>query len=203
MSEQHERLQAAMKRAGFLRPRDVRERYPDWNPNTFKSNANGNAPFGYAQAEVYGRAFGVDPTWLYKGTGSMGAAKENAVPLVGYVGAGAEAHFYAGADDPNEQVDAPGDLWSSDLRAASIRGESLGPILEDWLIFFGEERRGVPSDHLHQLCVVGLPNGQVLVKKIVPAKAEGLYHLRSNSGEGNLDDQEVVWSAKVKDMRPR
>lgn len=122
------------------------------------------------------------------------------VQLVGYVGAGAEAHFYAEGDDQLDYVDAP--PWASDqTRAAEIRGESLGPLFDRWLIFYEDVRSPVTPDLHGRLCIVGLPNGKVLVKKLRPAGG-GLYHLLSNTEEP-MWDQEVSWAAIVKEMRPR
>jgi hypothetical protein len=122
------------------------------------------------------------------------------VPLVGYVGAGAEAHFYAESDGPLDEVEAP--PWATDqTRAAEIRGESLGPLFERWLVFYEDVRSPVTPDLHGRLCVVGLPNGKVLVKKLRPAGG-GLFHLLSNAEEP-MWDQEVAWAAVVKEMRPR
>lgn len=130
----------------------------------------------------------------------FGASGNRTVPLVGYVGAGAEAHFYAEGDGPLDDVDAP--PWANDqTRASEIRGESLGPLFERWLIFYDDVRSPVTPDLHGRLCILGLPNGKVLVKKIRPA-GNGLFHLLSNTEEP-IWDQEIAWAAVVKEMRPR
>lgn len=123
------------------------------------------------------------------------------VPLVGYVGAGAEAHFYATADDPNETVPAP-DNWTPNMVAVEIRGESLGELFDHWIVFYDQVKTPVTADMIGRLCVVGLPDGRVLVKKIKASRSHGLYHLLSNT-EGPILDVEVEWAAKVKTMVPR
>ncbi|RTM07470.1 MAG: phage repressor protein [Hyphomicrobiales bacterium] len=52
------------------------------------------------------------------------------------------------------------------------------------------------------LCVVGLPDDRVLVKRIRRAKTPGFFHLDSNT-EPTINDVEIVWAAKVKSMEPR
>lgn len=135
-----------------------------------------------------------------------GAAAANArrpmVRLAGYVGAGAEAHFYAGADDPDEMVDAP-DNATPQTVAAEIRGTSLGPAFDRWLVFYDDVHSPVSSDLHGQLCVVGLANDQVLVKIVRPAGEPHHFHLISNGSEEPIFDQEVLWAAKVTNMRPR
>lgn len=122
------------------------------------------------------------------------------VPLVGYVGAGAAAHF-ATADDPAEEVDAPEDSTVNTV-AAEIRGTSLGPAFDRWLVFYDDVRSPVTPDLHNQLCVVGTED-QVLVKILRPAGSPDRFHLISNASEEPLFDREVQWAARVKTMKPR
>lgn len=202
LGERHHRLRQARVHAGFERQRDVFERFGGWNRNTYKSNENGNAPFSFDQAKTYAKAFGVRAEWLYDGSGAMLETRgSRTVPLVGYVGAGAVAHYYASADEGLGEVDAP-DNSTKDTVAVLIRGESLGPLFEEWLVFYDEIRAPVTPDLHGQLCVVGLPNDQVLVKRLMPSRSRGLYHLYSNN-EAPILDQEIGWAARVKSMTPR
>ena len=130
----------------------------------------------------------------------LDAARQE-VPLVGYVGAGAEAHFYATADDPDETVPAP-DNWTPNMVAVEIRGESLGELFDHWIVFYDQVKTPVTTDMIGKLCVVGLPDGRVLVKKIKASRAPGVYHLLSNT-EAPILDVEIDWAAKVKTMVPR
>jgi len=125
----------------------------------------------------------------------------NEVPLVGYVGAGATAHFYASADEGLGTAPAPEGATASTV-AVEIRGESLGALFEHWLVYYDEVRSPVTHDMIGRLCVVGLVDDRVLVKKIQRSKTPGLYHLLSNT-EAPIFDAEVVWAARVKSMMPR
>lgn len=129
------------------------------------------------------------------------ARDEKSVPLVGYVGAGAEAHFYAAGDDGLGTVPAPDGATPSTV-AVEIRGESLGALFEHWLVYYDDVRSPVTADLIGRLCVVGLLNDQVLVKQIKQSRVEGLYHLLSNT-EAPILDVEVAWAARVKSMVPR
>lgn len=124
------------------------------------------------------------------------------VPLVGYVGAGAVAHYYAaGGGDMGEMIEAP--PGSSDRTVcAEIRGDSLGPLFENWLIFYDDVRTPVTPDLFGRLCVVGLPDDRILVKKLRPAGQAHHFHLLSNNEEPILD-QEVLWAARVRSMTPK
>lgn len=123
------------------------------------------------------------------------------VPIVGYVGAGSEAHFYAGADAPNEIVTAP--PGSNDTTVAVlIRGDSLGDVFEGWVAYYDDVRSPPTPDLLFRLCVVGLEDGRVLIKRLALGTANGFYHLISQAGNV-IKDQPVAWAALVKALLPR
>ena len=126
---------------------------------------------------------------------------EATVPLVGYVGAGAEAHFYATGDGELDRVPAP-DGATPDTVAVEIRGESLGALFEHWIVYYDEVRSPVTPDMYGKLCVVGLADDKVLVKQIKPSKTAGYFPLLSNT-EGPILDAIILWAAKVKSMVPR
>lgn len=146
-------------------------------------------------------ALDVEPAQLVAEGHAGIRARPKMVRLVGYVGAGSQAHFYAAADDPAEEVEAPENA-SERTVAAEIRGVSLGPAFDRWLVYYDDVRSPVTPDLYHQLCVVGTED-QVLVKIIRPAGAPNHFHLISNGGEEPIFDREVAWAAKVTNMRPR
>lgn len=123
------------------------------------------------------------------------------VPVVGYVGAGAVAHYYAGGDGGLDDVPAPANATPNTV-AAEIRGESLGPLLDGWLVYWDEVRNPPTPDMLGRLCVVGLVDERVLVKQLKASAVPGRFHLLSNN-EGPIFDAEVTWAALVKSMTPR
>lgn len=124
------------------------------------------------------------------------------VPLVGYVSAGARAYFNA-ENEELERVRAPNDATPNTV-AVEVRGDSLGALFDQWLVYYDDDevRSPVTSDMIGRLCVVGLPDDRVLVKRIRRAKTLGLYHLDSNT-EPTINDVEIAWAAKVKSMEPR
>lgn len=68
--------------------------------------------------------------------------------------------------------------------------------------YYDEIRRPVTEDLIGRLCVVGLPDGRILVKRLRRARSPGFYHLESNT-EPTMPDEEVVWAARVRNMTPR
>lgn len=128
--------------------------------------------------------------------------EELQVPLVGYVRAGATAHFYSTADNPDERVPSFDGATEATV-AVEVRGESLGPFFDRWLIYYDDVRSPVTPDLFGELCVVGLPDDRVLVKQIQPSKSPGLYHLYSNTLEPPITDVAIDWAAKVKNLARR
>lgn len=214
IKERAARLKQARQRVGLKTLKEVYEKYPRWSKDSYKSHENGNGTFSFKRAEVYASAFGVRAEWLYSGTEPMlhpppqspaviplrrRARPARTVPLVGYVAAGSEMFFIA--DGSLGEVDAPEGANESTV-AAEVRGTSLGPLFERWLIFYDEVRRPVTTDLIGRLCIVGLPDGRVMVKQIQKARGDGMFHLLSNN-EPPLLDQGVEWAARVRTMTPR
>lgn len=123
------------------------------------------------------------------------------VPLVGSVGAGSAMSFFGTADSPDEMVPAcPGATEST--VAVEVRGTSLGELFDRWLVYYDEVRTPPTSDLIGRLCVVGLPDENVLVKKLRRGHLPDRYSLFSNV-EPPIYDVEVVWAARVKHLSPR
>lgn len=155
-------------------------------------------------AQGLARALKTNLNWLVDGTGeeeTHEANEERTVPLVGYVGAGAEAHFYAVAQGNLDEVSAP-DNSSADTKAVEIRGDSLGSLFDRWLVFYDDVRSPITLDLVGKLCVVGLKDDRVLIKKVRQGSKKHLFRLISER-EPPIEDVEIDWAAKVKTMVPR
>jgi SOS-response transcriptional repressor LexA len=197
METMGERLKFARKRAGHPSAMGAAKRF-GWTASTYAAHENGQNDYGLEEARRYGKAFKASPVWLLTGEGGVDI---RTVPLVGYVGAGAEAHFYGAGQASDEEVSAP-EGASPDTVAVEVRGDSLGAFFERWLVFFDDVRRPVTEDLIGRLCVVGLTDDRVLIKKLTRSRNGSLFHLLSQSGDPILD-VEVQWAARVKQMMPR
>jgi DNA-binding XRE family transcriptional regulator len=201
MSEPHERLRQARRAAGYEEATDAARALGLREP-TYLAHENGSRGFR-ARAPEYAKRYGVSLEWLLTGRGQKEQRQilpaDRTVPLVGYVGAGAEAHFSASGE--LDRVAAP-EGSTEDTVAVEIRGESLGSFFDRWLIFYDQVRRPVTADLVGKLCVVGLEDGRILVKKIQRSRSRGLFHLISQT-EGPILDVAIEWAARVKNMVPR
>ena len=140
-------------------------------------------------------AYGVD-------TGDVVRGQRPSVPIVGYVSAGSEMTLYGEGQGAHGEATAP--EGSSDRTVAvEIRGESLGPFFNGWLVFFDDVRSPITDDLIGKLCVVGLDDGRVLIKRLIRSRSgPGLFHLYGQFGDPSLDVR-VKWAAQVKSVVPR
>lgn len=130
------------------------------------------------------------------------AARKRTVKLKGYVGAGAEAHYYSLADEDFEEVAAPMTVNDQTV-AVEIKGTSLGPFFEAWLVYYDDVRSPVTPDMAGRLCVVGLSDDRILIKRL-ERNGRGGYDLISNSNsEPRIENAPIEWAACVTDMKPR
>jgi DNA-binding XRE family transcriptional regulator len=205
MADPHERLQKARAEAGYPDATAAADAIGVSRP-TYYAHENGTRGFIRA-GERYASFFHVSLDWLLTGKGAPRRPKtptegrvQATVPLVGYVGAGSETHFFAN-DAPLDDVPAPAGSTDSTV-AVEIRGESLGTFFDRWLVFYDDVRRPVDNSLINRLCVVGLEDGRILIKKVQRSKARGLFHLISQT-EPPILDVEIEWAARVKNMVPR
>lgn len=127
---------------------------------------------------------------------------EALVPLVGYVGAGAETHRFAEGQGPFDMVPAP-DGATENTVAVEVRGTSLGQAFDGWYVFYDQIFDPPTTGLLGRLCVVGLADGRVLVKTLRSGHLPGRHTLESNVGEPPIYDVEILWAAMVRHMTPK
>lgn len=129
--------------------------------------------------------------------------KPKQTPVVGEIGAG--ERFYPFDDhaigDGLEMVDAPENC--TDCVAVRIRGDSMKPFKNGWLVFYERYADGVPSNCLNELCVVKLVDESVMLKMVKSGSLPNHYHLVSfNEQYKPIPDQKLLWASKVKNIRP-
>jgi hypothetical protein len=170
-----------------------------------RAESAGGRDYGPDEAKKYGRRFRVTPEWLLTGREAFrpGEAEEQAppkVPVVGYVGAAAEVRLYEVAQRDLDQVDCPGSTEAT--VAVEIRGDSLGPFFNRWLLFYDNLRRPPTPEHIGELCVVGLRSGRILVTQVQLGSAEGRFNLLSATDKPILDVA-IEWAATVDSVSRR
>lgn len=140
-------------------------------------------------------AYGIDAGEVVRGMRPL-------VPIVGYVGAGSATTLYGEGQGNLGEIVGPEGTTDRTV-AVEIRGESLGPFFDGWLVFFDDVRSPVTDDIIGKLCVVGLADGRVLIKRLIRSRGtRSLFHLYGQFGDPLLDVA-VKWAAQVKSVMPR
>ncbi len=165
------------------------------NRFTYCQHENGLRPIPRDAAIRYARFFNVSVGWLL--TGRQDRLKKAQAPIVSYIGAGAEIFPLDdhAQGEGLEKIDLPPGVEEPCV-AAIIRGNSMHPFKEGWVIFWNKEQDGVPEDCLGQLSVVKLTDGRMLLKVLHRGSRKGRYRLESWNAP-TLEDQAVEWAARV------
>lgn len=87
------------------------------SPSAVTDLLNGHRRLRADEIAVVSEYLGIEPPRLIGG----GPPRPPSAPLIGYVGAGAVAHFYADGQGPFDDVDAPLELEADDGRGADPR----------------------------------------------------------------------------------
>ena len=131
-------------------------------------------------------------------------APPDVVSVVGYVGAGQE--IFALDDHALgaglEEVEAPEGVGRDTMVAVRVRGESMHPLRDGWLLFYRRDQHGVPEACLNRLCIVKVADdGPILVKELRRGYRAGHFVLSSWNAPP-LEDVRVDWAAPVLSIRP-
>ncbi len=132
------------------------------------------------------------------------APPRDMVSVVGYVGAGQE--IFALDDQALgaglEAVEAPEGVGRDTMVAVRVRGESMHPLRDGWLLFYRRDQHGVPEACLNRLCIVKLADdGPILVKELHRGYRKGHFVLSSWNAPP-IEDVRVDWAAPVLSIRP-
>jgi hypothetical protein len=198
MSERADRLRRARIDAGFEGPGAAAERF-GWNPNSYKSNENGNAPFSFKKAKDYAKAFGVRPEWLYEGDGPM---RGDLVPIVGSVGADPSGEvLLALGDRPDAFAPVPPG-GTAGAAALLVTGHSMRGVADDGALIYFEDQHTPPApDMIGEVVVVETDTDEVLIKRLHRGSAFGLYDLESLAGP-RRHDVRIRWAARISAIVP-
>lgn len=126
------------------------------------------------------------------------------VVVVGYVGAGQKVfphddHALGGGLDEVDRLEALGD---EPLVAVRIRGDSMHPLRDGWMLFYRRDQEGVPDHCLNRLCVVKLADdGPMLVKEVRRGYRPHHFILASWNAPP-IEDVRLDWAASVLSIRP-
>jgi len=185
------RLRAARERAGLtLKQAEARTGRAYQSIQKLESGEQKHLTWDWAVRLA--RAYDCDPRDL------MFGAEPATVPIVGYVGAGARV-YPINDMPPGHGIDrAPCPRGLDPLRAEAVivRGDSMLPIDDGWLLFYA---RGdaPPSEVVGHLCVVAVTDGPTLVKNLRRGYQPGRFNLHSTNA-APIEDVALDWAARVR-----
>lgn len=198
--EIYERLQAARKKAGYANPLAAALAMGA-NRFTYTQHENGTRGFRQDTAERYASFFRVDLAWLLTGKGQPG--RKGSIPVLGYVGAGAEVYPVDDHAQGSSLDTIEATAYPDDAVAVRIRGDSMYPFEEGWTLIYRKDRDGVPSACINQLCVCKVADdGPMYIKRIRKGTRPKHYNLESWNAAPR-EDVELEWAAPVLAILPR
>lgn len=194
--EAKDRLTEARKKAGYGSASDAARAF-GWAIPTYTGHENGSRGIRWEAAQAYGKAFRVSPLWIMEGRGERDVTYPM-VPLVGYVGAGAEVRLFDG-DASTERIDEVEGPPTADehIVAVIVRGDSMAPVFPDRSIIFYRNIPGPPDQVINQECIVRLADGRTFVKILQRGSEHGLYNLFSYNAP-LMVDLAVEWAVRVR-----
>jgi phage repressor protein C with HTH and peptisase S24 domain len=155
----------------------------------YRSHESGRRAFDPEQAAAYAKKLKVPPEWLLY---ARSAPQWAYVPVVGYVGAGAQVYPLA-TDEHIDSIEPPPGCPEGAF-ALVIRGDSMYPSLSDGDMLVCVH---YPAEHLlGKRAVVDLSTGERLVKRISPGARPNTYTLLSDNAPP-IPDVTITASARI------
>lgn len=148
-------------------------------------------------AMAYARLYDVDPADV------MFGGERPRVPIVGYIGAGAE--ILPIDDFPKgqglDEVPCPSGLNPQRTVAAIVRGSSMEPAIPDgWRVFYSRDPEQDVAGVVGKLCVVKIADGPTMLKQVRRGATTGRFNLISTNA-ALLEDQALDWASPVRHMQ--
>lgn len=166
IDEQAARLRHVREIRGFKSAKEAAERH-HFVYATYSQHERGQSAITRA-AKDYARAYRVSEAWLLTGEGN-GPHATNEIPLMGYVGAGAEVQpdFEQVPPEGLSQVTTPFPM-PDDMIAFGVRGDSMLPVFKDGaiIIVYREQQRPIEAFYGEE-AAVRTSDGRRFIKTIM------------------------------------
>ena len=189
------RLERARKKRGFLDVAAAARAF-GWNETTYAQHERGERGLSRSVTQ-YASAFRVSVGWLMNGEGQD--PFNSSVPLVGFTVSDSNTVIFN--DGSFDDVEAPKSATEHTV-AVEIRGDSLGPVFDGWIAFYNDHRERPDPKIIGSLCIVGLADDRVMIKRIEHGQLQNRFTLKSNT-QPPVYDAEIEWAAPLLDMRPK
>jgi repressor LexA len=186
------RLQQARENRGFKTAKDA-SAYFGWNYDTYAQHENGTRGIARA-AGKYAKAFRVSEGWLLTGEGEAHTA---IVPVMGYLGAGAEVEpdYEQVPPEGLDEFEIPFPL-PAEMIAFRVRGSSMLPAFKDGniIVVYREQKRALESFYGEE-AAVRTADGRRFIKTIMRG-ADGTVSLLSFNAEP-IENVRLEWVGEI------
>jgi phage repressor protein C with HTH and peptisase S24 domain len=192
------RLQKARERRGFKTAKDA-AKFFGWNYETYAQHENGNRGIVRA-ASAYAKAFKVSEAWLLTGEGAETSAT---VPILGYVGAGAEVEpdFEQTPPEGLDEIEIPFPL-PAEMAAFVVRGDSMLPVFKDGhvIVVYKDQKRPLESFYGEE-AAVRTADGKRFIKTIMRGNGNTVNLISWNAQP--IENARLEWIGEIFGVFPR
>jgi len=185
-------IEARIKR-GFMTAKGAAD-YFGWNYSSYSQHERGLRGIK-KMAATYARAFQVSEAWLL--TGEDGD-KSRVVPVMGYVGAGAEIYpeFEQSPIDGIDEIELPFSV-PDDLIGLEIRGDSMLPRYDDGDVILVHREQQRPTEaFLGEEAAVRTGDGRRFLKRLMRGFEPGRYNLESWNAR-LIESVDIEWIGEI------
>ena len=159
---------------------------------TYQRYEAGERQLKVNQLQVFAHVFGVEPSEIMDDT--LGRQ----LPIVGYVGAGAEVFPIDALPewDNHYVVNCPREFPVHETEALIVEGDSMLPIEPRSVVFVSKSKALTATDMVGKLCVVELSDGRRLLKQVRRGYQPQRYNLISTNA-APIEDVKITKAARV------
>lgn len=125
----------------------------------------------------------------------LGIGESAPIPIRGFVGGGGEVEFYE-LDEDRLRKAPPIKGSTPKTIALIVNGPALGPLLERAAIYYEDTRSTPTQEMMGKLCVVGLSDGRVLIRKLQESRLKKRFHLILPNVDPIMDSP-VEWASLI------
>lgn len=175
--ERHERLKQARLERGFRTAKEAAE-YLRVPYGTYSGHENGSRGIKDDELQKYAKAFRVSVAWLAFGEEEDAS---HTVPIVGYIGAGAEIQPEYEQVPPEglDTVELPFPV-PDDMIGLEVRGDSMLPAYSDGdVVVVYRDQRYDPATYIGEEAAVRTHDGRRFLKRLAPGPEPHTFTLES------------------------
>jgi phage repressor protein C with HTH and peptisase S24 domain len=188
-----QRLEEARTKRGFKSAKDAATFF-GWKYDSYIQHERGERGIKKV-ADKYAKAFRVSAAWLLTGEG---AADRKSIPIMGFVGAGAEImpEFEQVPPEGLGTIDLPFNVPDG-IIAFEVRGISMLPVFKDGdAILVHESQRLATENYVGEDIACRTHDGRRFLKELQYGRRRGMFNLHSHNAP-LIEDVQIEWVGEI------